>query len=98
MNRLKLPIAVLSTLLISTLPVRAQNSKVGVVDYERAVEESAEGKKSSEKLRADLQANAHYIEKSKIELYDQQKKLQTGARTLSDPAKADIQRDIDRRT
>ncbi len=98
MNRLKLPIAVLSTLLISTLPVRAQNSKVGVVDFERAVVESVEGKKSSEKFNAQLQAKQTDIEKKKKELDDQQKKLQNGARTLSDPAKADIQRDIDRRT
>ena len=98
MNRLKLPIAVLSTLLISTLPLRAQSSKVGVVDFERAVVESVEGKKSSEKFNAQLQAKQTDIEKKKKELDDQQKKLQNGARTLSDPAKADIQRDIDRRT
>ena len=88
----------LSTLLISTLPLRAQSSKVGVVDFERAVVESVEGKKSSEKFNAQLQAKQTDIEKKKKELDDQQKKLQNGARTLSDPAKADIQRDIDRRT
>jgi len=68
------------------------------VDFERAVVESVEGKKSSEKFNAQLQAKQTDIEKKKKELDDQQKKLQNGARTLSDPAKADIQRDIDRRT
>src|SRR6266705_2663036 len=68
MNRLKLPIAVLSTLLISTLPVTAQSSKVGVVDFERAVVESAEGKKSSEKFNAQLQAKQTDIEKKQKEL------------------------------
>ena len=85
-------------LLICVPTVRAQLSTVVVVDFERAVVESGEGKKASEKFNAALQAKQADVEKRQKELEDLQRKLQTGARTLSDAAKADIQRDIDRRT
>ena len=98
MNRLKTPVVAIVALLISAPMVRAQLSKVVVVDFERAVVESEEGKKASDKFNGILQAKQGEVEKKQKELDDQQKKLQTGARTLSDQAKADIQRDIDRRT
>lgn len=85
-------------LLFAVPTARAQLSKVVVVDFERAVVESAEGKKSSEKFNAVLKAKQTDIDKKQKELEDQSKKLQNGARTLSDAAKAELQRDIDRRT
>src|SRR5215510_10488397 len=98
MNRLQTAILASLALLIFAPPVRAQLSTVVVVDFERAVVESKEGKKSSDKFNAALQAKQGEIEKRQKELEEQQKKLQNGARTLSDSAKADIQKDIDRRT
>ena len=98
MNRLKTPVVAIVALLISAPMLRAQLSKVVVVDFERAVVESDEGKKASDKFNGVLQAKQGEVEKKQKELEDQQKRLQTGARTLSDQAKADIQRDIDRRT
>src|SRR2546426_6855408 len=98
MNRLRTTIVATFALLISAPIARAQLSSVVVVDFERAVVESAEGKKSSEMFNAMLQAKQKEIEKRQRELEDQQKKLQNGARTLSDAAKADLQKDIDRRT
>jgi len=97
MMRLKLSLLILM-LFVSTPILRAQLSKVAVVDFERAVVESAEGKKASEKFNSTLQARQADIEKRQKELDDQQKKLQAGARTLNDAAKAEIQKDIDRRT
>jgi outer membrane protein len=85
-------------LLISAPILRAQVSTVMVVDFERAVVESAEGKKASDKFNGLLQAKQGEIERKQKELEDQQKKLQNGARTLSDTAKNDLQKDIDRRT
>jgi outer membrane protein len=96
--RLKLSLLTVVMLLGSAPLLRAQLSKVAVVDFERAVVESTEGKKSSAKFNSTLQARQTDIEKRQKELEDQQKKLQAGVRTLSDTAKADIQRDIDRRT
>jgi len=85
-------------LLAGASMARAQLSTVVVVDFERAVVESGEGKKSSDKFNATAQSRQAEIEKRQKEIEDQQRKLQTGARTLSDAAKADLQRDIDRRT
>jgi outer membrane protein len=98
MTRLQTAILTSLALLISVSQVRAQLSNVVVVDFERAVVESAEGKKSSDKFNATLQSKQGEMEKRQKELEDLQRKLQTGARTLSDAAKAEIQRDIDRRT
>jgi len=98
MTPLKTTVVAILALLISAPCLRAQNSKVVVVDFERAVVESAEGKKSSDKFTATLQAKQGDVEKKQKELEDQQKKLQNGARTLNDTAKADLQKDIERRT
>jgi outer membrane protein len=98
MNRLQTTLLLFFGLLVSVATAHAQLSTVVVVDFERAVVESAEGKKASERFNAALQAKQGEIEKKQKELEDLQRKLQTGARTLSDAAKTDIQRDIDRRT
>src|SRR5215831_20982719 len=101
MTRLKLSLlATITTLTALAGPalVRAQTPKVAVVDFERAVVESAEGKKASEKFNAALQAKQADAEKRRKDLEDAQKKLQNGARTLSDSAKSDLQREIDRKT
>ena len=97
MTRLKTTLVVIFMLLVATPFLRAQLSNIAVVDFERAVVESAEGKKSSDKFNASVQAKQADLEKKQREIEDLQKKLQAGTRTLSDSAKADIQRDIDRR-
>ncbi len=97
MIRSKLSLFVLTTVLVFSQFARAQ-SKVAVVDFERAVVECAEGKKASDKFNAAMQSKQADLEKRQKEIEDQQKKLQNGVRTLSDTAKADLQKDIDRRT
>ena len=99
MTRLKLSLLATTILTVLAGPalVRAQTPKVAVVDFERAVVESAEGKKSSEKFNATFQAKQADLEKRQKEIDDATKKLQTGARTLSDAAKTDLQKDIDRK-
>jgi Skp family chaperone for outer membrane proteins len=98
MTPLRTAVVAIIALLISAPNVRAQNLKVVWVDFERAVVESAAGKKSSEKFNSTLQAKQADLEKRQKDLEDQQKKLQNGARTLSDAVKGDLQKDIDRRT
>jgi outer membrane protein len=100
MTRLKLSslaIITILTALAGPALVRAQTPKVAVVDFERAVVESAEGKKSSEKFNTTLQAKQADLEKRQKDIDDSTKKLQNGARTLSDAAKAELQKDIDRK-
>jgi outer membrane protein len=85
--------------LLVFIPVAlAQLSNVVVVDFEGAVVGSAEGKRASEKFEATVKAKQNELGKKQQELDDQTKKLQNGARTLSDEAKSSLQRDIDRRT
>jgi outer membrane protein len=98
MTRFKLSILVSVALLIAAPYVHAQLSKVVWVNFERAVVESAEGKKSSDKFNEALKARQADAEKRQRELDEAQKKLQNGARTLSDQAKADLQKDIDKKT
>jgi outer membrane protein len=98
MTPLKTAVLATLALLISAPNMRAQNLKVVWVDFERAVVQSATGKKSSEKFNGTLQAKQADLEKRQKDLEDQQKKLQNGARTLSDAVKGDLQKDIDRRT
>src|SRR5437762_1602812 len=92
-----LPLSIIS-LLVWTPLVGGQLSKVAVVDFEKALVESVEGKKSSDRFNATLQAKQADGEKRQKELEDAQRKLQTQERTLSEIAKANLQKDIDRRT
>jgi outer membrane protein len=92
-----LPLSIIS-LLVWTPLVHGQLSKVAVVDFEKALVESVEGKKSSDRFNATLQAKQADGEKRQKELEDAQRKLQTQERTLSEVAKANLQKDIDRRT
>src|SRR5437870_9877792 len=98
MTHLKWPLLLTVILLFPLIPVRSQTSRIAVVDFEKAVVESVEGKKSSEKFNATLQSKQADAEKRQKELEDAQKKLQTQERTLSETAKANLQKDIDRRT
>jgi outer membrane protein len=95
--KLSLLAATLSTVFVGPMLVQAQLSKVVTVDFERAVVESVEGKKASEKFNATLQAKQADLEKRQKDIDDSTKKLQNGARTLTDAAKAEIQKDVDRK-
>jgi outer membrane protein len=98
MIRFKFSILAITALVVAAPFLQAQLSKIVVVDFERAVVESREGKQSSDKFNAALQSKQAEIEKRQKELEEVEKKLQNGARTLSDGAKADLQKDIDRKT
>jgi outer membrane protein len=97
MIRLKLSLlaGTLFTVLVGPMVVQAQLSKIVIVNFERAVVESVEGKKASEKFNAALKAKQEDLEKRQKDIDDSTKKLQNGARTLTDAAKAEIQKDID---
>src|SRR5436305_1702418 len=63
MTHLKWPLLLTVILLFPLIPVRSQTSRIAVVDFEKAVVESAEGKKSSEKFSAALQSKQADAEK-----------------------------------
>jgi len=87
----------LAVILISTVTGFAQ-ARIAVVDFERAAVSSAEGKKAEAKFNAKLEERRTEIEKKQKELDERQNQLKTQERVLSDTAKAELSRDIERRT
>src|SRR5437660_1856065 len=98
MRRLNGPVLFVLGFFMSAPLVSGQISKIAVVDFERAIVQSVEGKKSSGQFNAKLQSKQADAEKRQKELEDSQRKLQTQERTLNDAAKANLQKDIERRT
>ena len=77
---------------------QAATSKVAVIDMERAIVESAEGKKAAEKWQARFEARKTEMEKKQKELEEAQTKLKTQERALSDTAKLELNRTIEQKT
>src|SRR5881397_2650477 len=88
---------ILAIILIFSATGFAQ-SKIAVIDFERAVVGSAEGKKAEAKFNAKLEERRTEIEKKQKELDEKQTQLKAQDRVLSDTAKTELARDIDRRT
>ncbi len=70
--------------------------KVAVVDFQKAVLENVEGKKAQEKLMAEVGKRQKDFEEKQKSLSDAQNKLQTQNAALSETAKADLSRQIDK--
>jgi outer membrane protein len=97
-SKLFLLTTIITTIVAAPAMLRGQNSKVASVDFERAVVQCAEGKKASEKFNSSVQAKQTELAQRQKDIDDATKKLQNGARTLSDSSKAEIQKDIDKKT
>jgi Skp family chaperone for outer membrane proteins len=70
--------------------------KVAVVDLQRAITDTADGKKAQEKFMAEFNKRQKDFEDKQKALTDAQTKLQTQDKALSETAKADIAKQIDR--
>ena len=77
--------------------VWAQDARIALVDFERAVVESREGKRGQEQFNAKLEEKGAQIEAKQKEIEDIQTRLQTQERVLSEAVKADMARDIERK-
>ncbi|MBM3744758.1 MAG: OmpH family outer membrane protein [Acidobacteria bacterium] len=100
-TKLRVMMAV-AALLLAAVAVSAQ-SKVAVIDLQRAVLDTAEIKKASAALEAKYKPRQTEIEKLRKELEDIQQKLQTMAGKLTQQAEAELtmqgqrkQRDLQR--
>ena len=80
----------------ASAPAGAAAGKVAVVDFQKAVLENVEGKKAQEKLMAEVSKRQKDFEEKQKNLSDAQNKLQTQDKALSDSAKADLSRQIDK--
>jgi len=76
----------------------AAGSKVAVIDFQGALAGNAMGKKAQEQLGAEVNKRQADMERTQKSLEDAQTKLRTQDKALSDAAKADLGRDIDRLT
>jgi outer membrane protein len=70
--------------------------RVAVVDFQKAITENAEGKKAQERFMAELNKRQKEFEDKQKALADTQTKLQNGDKALSDTAKADLAKQIDK--
>ena len=75
-----------------------QESKIAAVDFERVVVESAAGKKAQDGWNAKYTEHQKNLEARQKEIDDAQNNLKTRGNVLSDAAKADLTRDIDKKT
>ena len=73
-------------------------STIALVDFERAVVGSAEGKKAETQFNVKVEERRTEIDKKQRELEEKQNQLKTQDRVLNETAKAELTRDIDRRT
>ena len=90
-------LSVLLTVALAPAIVLAQGTpKIAVVDFERAVVESAEGKKASAQFNAKVEEHRSKIEAKQKELEDIQTRLATQQRALSEAAIADLNRNLQR--
>jgi len=70
--------------------------KVAVVDFQKAVTENSEGKKAQEKFMGELNKRQKEFEDKQKAMTDAQTKLQNGDKALSETAKADLAKQIDK--
>ena len=70
--------------------------RVAVVDFQRAITENSEGKKAQEKFLGELNKRQKEFEDKQKAMTDAQTKLQNGDKALSDTAKADLAKQIDK--
>jgi Skp family chaperone for outer membrane proteins len=91
---LSLPAALLAQAPAAGAPAGA--GKVAVVDFQKAVTENSEGKKAQEKFMGELNKRQKEFEDKQKAMTDAQTKLQNGDKALSETAKADLAKQIDK--
>ena len=72
--------------------------KVGIINIQRAIVESTEGKKAAEDLTKRFTPKRNDLQKKQEEVTRLQKQLEDGKNTLSDEVRANLIREIERKT
>ena len=70
--------------------------RVAVVDMQKAITENAEGQKAQDKFKGEVTSRQKKFEETQKNLTDAQSKLQTQDKALSDAAKLELNRQIDK--
>jgi outer membrane protein len=87
--------AIAALWLLPALPAWAQE-KIGVIDMQRAIVSTVEGKKAEVNFTAKLEQFRKNIEAKQKHIEDQQNKLKTQDKVLNDTVKADISKDVEK--
>lgn len=74
------------------------NVKVGIINIQRAIAESAEGKKAAEELTKRFTPKRSELQKKQEEVARLQKQLEDGKNIQSDEMRANLARDLERKT
>jgi outer membrane protein len=90
-----IPVLAAAWLLPATL-LAAEQEKIGVVDMQRAIVQSVDGKKAEVNFTAKLEQFRKDIEGRQKHIEDQQNKLKTQDKVLSDTVKAGITKDVEK--
>jgi outer membrane protein len=80
----------------SNAPAGPGAGRVAVVDLQKAITENAEGKKMQEKFLAEFQKKQQEFDAKQKALNEAQTKLQSGDKAMSETAKADLAKQIDK--
>lgn len=75
----------------------ASTPKVGIINIQQAISETAEAKRDAAALRARFQPKQTELETASKDVQSLQQKLQDGGNTLSPEAKAELTRSIERK-
>jgi outer membrane protein len=90
-------VGLLPAALFAQAPAAAPGAgRVAVVDFQKAVTDNADGKKAQEKFMAELNKRQKEFEDKQKAMTEAQTKLQAGDKALSDTAKADLSKQIDK--
>jgi len=73
-----------------------QGAKIGFVDFQRVAQESVEGQNSTAKINALVQKKQAEGQEKAKQLQTNQQKLQQGGGVLSDAARSQLEKDIER--
>jgi outer membrane protein len=98
---LTLAVALVVTLLGNVqaqTPAPTPRSKIGIINIQRAIVETEEGKKAQEKLKADFAPKQSELRARQEEIEKLRKQLQEQERALSDEARANLVRQIGTKT
>ena len=76
-----------------TAPTAASGAKIGVIEVQKIVQESAVGKESLARVQKVQQAKQEDLEKRKKELRDMEQKIQDQGKSLSEDAMEKLQKD-----
>ncbi len=79
-------------------PAPPASVKIGIINIQRAIVESEEGKKAAEKLQAQFTPKRNELQAKQAEIEKLQKQLREQEKTLSDEARANLVRQIESKT